>query len=115
MYWPRCYKTKKIKGYKFISVKGGEIMLGKPSLMKVPDASYSVWDYNDPACSGYGAAGCKNKTFTCSPYGSNGAGCIDAQYSQPANGGCSWTLGVGVVGAGATIAIGVIGIIATPT
>lgn len=90
-------------------------MLGKPSILKVPDASYSIWGYNDPACSGYSAAGCKNKTFTCAPYGSNGAGCIDATYDQPKDDGCGWGLGIGAGGVIATIGIGAITIIATPT
>ena len=89
-------------------------MLPKPSILKVPNASHSVGGYIDPACGGYSAAGCAKKVFSCAPYGTNGAGCIDATYSKPKDdGGCSWTLGIGIGGIVVTAGVGAVA--ASPT
>lgn len=71
-------------------MEGGENMLIKPTILKVPDANYPK-SKRQVACASSGYTGCKGQ-FNCSSYQSS---CIDVSHS------CSKSLAGGIAVGGA--------------
>ena len=81
-------------------------MLIKPSIITLPDANFPV--NNTVGCTSgtyYAPSGGKRCTrgFSCQPYSYNANSCVDCTYNT-----CSYTLGVGVVGAGIGVGVAII-------
>ena len=81
-------------------------MLMKPSIITLPDYSFPV--NNTVGCTSGtyyapdGRGGRCTRGFSCQPYSYNANSCVDCTYNT-----CSYTLGVGVVGVGATVGIAI--------
>lgn len=78
-------------------------MLMRPSILKSPLAQ-GPYKMGGSACGYHASTGCYNYSY------SNSSSCLDCAFTPPPppkDDGCSWTLGIGAVGVGATVGIAI--------